>query len=160
MPIFLLLNSIAACGQVKEKHNADVYVEPEFQYYVELFEAEQETTVEIEMKFNTIEYPAVGRCYYAFYIEGPKKGERINLNIEIDPIYWNEASDTEKEVLLFHEMGHCVLNKEHNETVLTDFNMPKSIMYPYVFNNPYSRYRDYYVNELKNENTLLTDYLN
>lgn len=27
--------------------------------------------------------------------------------------YWNDASETERELLAFHEFGHCVLGLEH-----------------------------------------------
>ena len=31
----------------------------------------------------------------------------------IDKSYWDNASDLEKEFLVFHELGHCVLNRDH-----------------------------------------------
>jgi hypothetical protein len=31
----------------------------------------------------------------------------------IDQLYWNTATDLEKEFVVFHELGHCVLNREH-----------------------------------------------
>jgi len=33
----------------------------------------------------------------------------------IDQIYWNTATDLEKEFVVFHELGHCVLNREHTD---------------------------------------------
>lgn len=47
--------------------------------------------------------------------------------IEIDPTYWSHASEIQKEILMFHELGHCALKREHRN----DFNgiMPYSIMY-------------------------------
>jgi hypothetical protein len=125
-----------------------------------LFEKEEDVNVDIEVDFNELPFPNVGRCYYAFYLDGPQKDQRVNLNIEIDPIFWEEASQTEKEVLVFHELGHCVLNREHNESLISEQNIPKSIMYPYIFETEYEMYRNYYINELKNPETLLTDYLN
>jgi len=34
----------------------------------------------------------------------------------IDRVYWNTATDLEKEFVVFHELGHCVLDREHLDT--------------------------------------------
>lgn len=154
----MLSASIAACApeeQIQKKTSVDI----EFQQYVHLFEIEQGVNVDIDIQFQKIELPTVGKCYYAFYTEGPQKGQRVNLNIEIDPVFWEEANDTEREVLIFHELGHCVLNRDHVEDIIEPYELPKSIMYPVIFDSAYSDHRNYYVNELKNPQTLLTDYL-
>ncbi len=31
----------------------------------------------------------------------------------IDKFYWDSASELEREFLVFHELGHCVLDREH-----------------------------------------------
>ncbi|MEO6130336.1 MAG: putative metallopeptidase, partial [Saprospiraceae bacterium] len=31
----------------------------------------------------------------------------------IDRDYWSTGTDLEREFLVFHELGHCVLNREH-----------------------------------------------
>lgn len=31
----------------------------------------------------------------------------------IDKLYWDAATDLEREFLVFHELGHCVLDREH-----------------------------------------------
>ena len=85
--------------------------------------------------------------------------KRVGLEINIDPEFWAIASDVEKEEVVFHELGHCILGRDHEETVLEE-GIPKSIMFPYVFEWEYQNYRSYYVAELKNENTVLTDYMN
>ena len=33
----------------------------------------------------------------------------------VDEEYWNNISDAEREYLVFHELGHCLLEKEHND---------------------------------------------
>ena len=45
-------------------------------------------------------------------------GECIHTDKEpntvvVDVVYWNGANDLEKEFLVFHELGHCALNREH-----------------------------------------------
>lgn len=38
-----------------------------------------------------------------------------NRLITIDEAFWLRASSLQRELIVFHELGHCVLNKDHNE---------------------------------------------
>lgn len=33
--------------------------------------------------------------------------------IDVDPDKWNNLSKTEKRILIFHELGHCILKRKH-----------------------------------------------
>jgi hypothetical protein len=147
--IFSLLSS--GCGSYTQKQNT---IEPEFQQLVDLFELEQNITVNVDVVFKKIDYPTVGLCW-SNISNNQKKG----IKIEIDPDFWNKSSDMKREELLFHELGHCVLNRDHDDSII-HYTIPKSVMYPYVFENAYKKYRSYYVEELKNTNALLTNHLN
>ena len=35
--------------------------------------------------------------------------------IVIDQPFWNSASDIEREYVVFHELGHCLLGRDHND---------------------------------------------
>ena len=61
----------------------------------------------------------------------------------IEQSYWDNAGDYGKEELIFHELGHCVFNLGHDES-LRDNNCAASIMNPYLFGDTqcYSLYRD------------------
>jgi len=64
--------------------------------------------------------------------------------IEINPEYWFNATENEREVLIYHEMGHCDLNLNHSETY--------SIMYPYgITGSTFGANKSYYLNLLFNE---------
>ena len=63
--------------------------------------------------------------------------------------YWEIAPDYRREAILFHEMGHCVLGRQHLE--VKEFDEPVSIMYHNVneIQGPYYiNHRDGYVKEL------------
>lgn len=47
-----------------------------------------------------------GQCTY--YSHGPN-------HIIIDSEFWSRASDDFKEMIIFHELGHCVLDRDHRE---------------------------------------------
>lgn len=64
--------------------------------------------------------------------------------------YWESADDDMKEILLMHEMGHCVLGRGHtdeNETIYVP-----SLMHAKLCNEVYYRdFKDMLKNELFNE---------
>ncbi len=45
-----------------------------------------------------------------------KKYTGQSSTISVDIAYWKEATDTEKEFYLFHELGHCFLKRNHLDT--------------------------------------------
>lgn len=45
----------------------------------------------------------------------------------IDEGFWNRSSDVSKEMIIFHELGHCVLQRSHLDETL-DNGMCKSLM--------------------------------
>lgn len=49
----------------------------------------------------------IGQC--RSYSDGSK-------NVVIDTRYWNRMNDTEREYVVFHELGHCVLGRSHVDT--------------------------------------------
>lgn len=73
-------------------------------------------------------------------------------DVYIDRKSWSLMSDSGKEQLVFHELGHCVLGAMHNQHKRGD-GCPVSIMYPAVFGD-LKCYRDnafYYYEELKSQ---------
>lgn len=47
-------------------------------------------------------------------------GSQINNEVTIDLGFWNSSSSILKEFVIFHELGHCVLLRDHDES--TDVN--------------------------------------
>ncbi len=72
----------------------------------------------------------------------------INRDIRIDANYWVTLDEAGKEVLLYHELGHCVLTRAHVMDVREDYN-PVSMMYPVVLSGfHYTQLKNYYQHEL------------
>ncbi|MFN7685029.1 MAG: hypothetical protein ACK5QT_06415 [Oligoflexia bacterium] len=68
--------------------------------------------------------------------------------VTFDPDFWNQVSETQRELLAHHEFGHCMLFRGHRTTVLTS-GVPASIMYPSIFSSStYTNNYDYYQAEL------------
>lgn len=65
--------------------------------------------------------------------------------------YFKQLTFEEREQLIWHELGHCVLGRDHDATHLNN-GYPTSIMYPVVFGPAEMRYyhahKDYYERNL------------
>lgn len=72
--------------------------------------------------------------------------------------WFEKANEVQKEILIFHELGHCRLNRRHNseKTMAYDNNLSikVSIMNPVVPSTYYySEYKDAYLKELFQQDT-------
>lgn len=71
--------------------------------------------------------------------------------IEVSEDYWNAVNTVNREATIYHELGHCILHRDHiSTTTQSIFGVrPVSIMYPYNFPDLYFYfYKKDYVNEL------------
>jgi hypothetical protein len=71
--------------------------------------------------------------------------------ITIRESYWRNITDAAREQLMFHELGHCLLNRDHRADLLKYgfYSLPVSVMYPSMFSDTlYSPNRAYYLREL------------
>lgn len=46
-----------------------------------------------------------------------KFGSHIHNEVTIDQEFWNRSTTSLKEFVVFHELGHCVLLRDHDESV-------------------------------------------
>ena len=60
----------------------------------------------IEGVFDAIAGGANGQCQH--------RSGAPNL-VVVDRDYWVQATDLEREFLIFHELGHCFLNRSHDD---------------------------------------------
>lgn len=149
LPLALTL-ALTACGKNPDRPQV---VQPqfaatnsEFSAYVDLFVQEAKITTGVDyskkivpINFTELTYSengigTVGTCRY--YTSGKRE-------ILIDPNFWASASEARRAALIFHELGHCVLNRLHNDTV--DSRGPVSIMHTYlldadIFEDHYGSY--------------------
>jgi hypothetical protein len=131
----------SACGKA--------YIEPEFMPYVQTFEDATGKRVDISMKF-------VDRLDKDDIIKGMCWNRGFTKDIEISAKHWNWGmSEASKEALILHELGHCVLGREHTsveDTMDEGDNCPNSIMdknsAPYWC---YEKHKDHYLNELNKQ---------
>lgn len=83
----------------------------------------------------------VGQCH--------SSDEASNI-VEVDEDFWQTASYTEREYVVFHELGHCVLGRGHSDG-RTAAGICESIMYSGLTNckvNYTASNRETYLDEL------------
>lgn len=112
--------------------------------HIKTFEQKCNCKINIPIYVKPIKHSsAVGICY----------GFRqlfILQFIVLDQEYWESSDLYDQESLLFHELAHCVYGIDHDNATYPTFldnYRPKSIMYPYVFDD-YKYHRDEYITEL------------
>lgn len=93
-------------------------------------------------KDSQFEDGSVGLCY--MYVLGRP------LQIFVDKRYWSHISMAQKTVLMYHELAHCLLNKEHTSVTMPENDFcPNSIMNPSIINEEcFNKYYNHYLNEL------------
>lgn len=148
--IFILLNT--ACDVVptvdNNRDSREGYsINPDTLPYIAEFENTYNTYVyNIPVTIRPITTGPIGLCITI--ANGLKE-------IILDDSFWyNDASEIQRKTLMFHELGHCIFNLQHNHFYLND-GCPGSIMHEYM---PHTycleRHWDYYLNEL---NSLIYD---
>jgi len=160
---------IAACQ--KKVSFVPVYNVPaQFEPYVQSFKTEaaargQQLTINnLIIRFDssmTLQY-----CALSNVVSSKNDVQKI---ISLNPYIQCWQNGAQLETLLFHEMGHCILGRQH-ETALLPNGDPKSIMYPddltmyapcaYPISDTCNQgyKRTYYVDELFNPNTPVPDW--
>jgi hypothetical protein len=154
----LLLLSITLIGCTRPNGDPrDITgINPAFDTYVAQFEQHLGRSIgDIPMQFANLPGDMVGECI--IWDVDPEFSWR---EIKIDPTFWANNQDVNTAMsLIFHELGHCVLNRAHIYTTWTYTNkdgpwsVPTSIMYPYLFFDswePFPELTSYYMNELFN----------
>jgi hypothetical protein len=154
--VVLTLSSSISCS----KDGAVINVQPKFQIYVDRFIDEAaargkvidftDTGLSIEFR-NAVDVETGGVC-------------RGNHQIEIEKFYWEDLNDAEKEGLIFHELGHCELDRRHRNDTLPNGEwasrmrgdpIPEELSA--VINYSGER-RQYYINELFDETVGIPDW--
>jgi len=109
MLIFSIMTLFWSCN----KDELDLTIDPAMQEYFDRFQFEGAA------RGVTVDYTASRiQAYFAIIGQSGVIGQCAHSETEenkviIDQDYWATATDLEKEFVIFHELGHCVLNREH-----------------------------------------------
>lgn len=97
-------------------------------------------------QFETEIYQARNQVRVGVCIKYTNGTREILINKEA----WNDFSDTKREILIFHELGHCSLDRSHDDSLHN--NHKTSVMHSILLDeNIYNSYYDEYIIELFTE---------
>jgi hypothetical protein len=120
----LLLLLLVSCS-------SNALKDPEVKTFVSRFEAACKKKVNIAIEWGSLPTDKTGKTIGICRGFGDKVSLR---SIVLDKEYWARASYWQRESLVFHELGHCILNRFHVTAYDKDYN-PVSIMHPFTFGN-------------------------
>lgn len=152
--------ALTACGDYRFVHKPHYEVDPILQPYITLFEQkafEQQVNIEIR-DLRAYFVSDLGEDEDSVTLALCRKyetddGEVLGSpEIEVDENEFRELEDSEKEALMFHELGHCILNRDHrDDRIPQEQNRQSSIMSTYLINAfYYVKYYNSYMYELFN----------
>lgn len=105
----LVLLIFPACN--REEAFTGAVVDPALQSYFESFASEglkRGKTIDMSRVSGILadieDAKVLGRC-----TQGSVSGSTVTIDTE----FWTKANAWEKEYVIFHELGHCVLNRRH-----------------------------------------------
>lgn len=141
----LSIITVLSCGE-----EDTIETDAELQPYFDIF------TKEASARGYTVDYEAAriegllqdipnaniqGQCF---------RNESKPRKVIIDVNYWNNADEFEKQFIIFHELGHCFLDRDHLDTtepngICTSIMHSNPAACPFEFTN---LTRDNYLDEL------------
>ena len=139
-PLTLIFVILTGCG-LPHSYSSD----PDFDLYKQKFEQETGVRVTVPIVYDSLGKETVGLC------ETFADGYRL---IRIDTDFWQTMGNGGKEEVIYHELGHCQLDRDHvaqlTSTPAYRYAIPNSIMFPYIFGDAsfYWMFREHYVQEL------------
>jgi hypothetical protein len=167
--LFFLLISTLSCQ--KQSLEPTIYqIDKDLQPFVTTFADEaKKRGIDIKyenliMVFDSSSENLCGKC-----TKQPSEGQRT-IKIKKDFLCWKGVPSQNKEALVFHELGHCLLGRVHRDDILpngADASLMNSNSYgPYqpciyaIDGNDCDRTsrRTYYIDELFNEKTSIPDW--
>ena len=134
--IGLLIGAFQSCGSIPDDTRftccraPSVPSDQAFESYVKDFEwFSNMSTRHIPIYFADLQTGTAGICHYL------KFGDMVTWGyIEVDKENWESMTELQKENLIFHELGHCVLGRGHTEWQIPN-ECPSSYMYKAVMSN-------------------------
>ena len=162
--LFLLLPLVFTC-QTREaapQYRVPDDVEP----FVRLFETEaRQRGIDMKIDNLIVEFAKPESNLVCGMCRGAQSRQKT-IFISTDPYCWQQATKESKEALVFHELGHCFLARQHTIRQFPngdyaslmnpdDVTIYSSCLYPIGGGNECDKRsrRQYYVDELFNENT-------
>jgi hypothetical protein len=107
--LFFLVSGISC----SKDEAVDLFIDSSLQTYFDRF-VEEGALRNVTVDFAASRVSGYIRLITAPNVIGECAHDDTKPNtVIIDRTYWNASGDLDREFLVFHELGHCVLNREH-----------------------------------------------
>ncbi len=119
--IFVLFLSLLGCG-----HEPTVSIEDQYKPYTDAFVRYSIIVGKPTGIYDLIMYtvPEIGGAVMGQCTKYDNATPRIIISYK----FWKLMDTTKKEMLVLHELGHCVLNRSHNNAT-DQYGQPVSLMH-------------------------------
>lgn len=98
---------------LKDEVIPDSFVDTRLQEYFDRF-AEEAAKRQFIVDFEVLKVSGYVRLITSQNVIGQCAHDPgTPTTVIIDKSYWDNATDLEREFLVFHELGHCILNRDH-----------------------------------------------
>jgi len=112
--IAVLLISLSAC--TKEQQAYPVSIVADLQPYIDRFVAEGEQRgITVDFSIEGLSAQLVSIATQGVPGQCQQYSEQEN-ELLIDRSFWDFYTEEQREVLIFHELGHCYLNRDHKDS--------------------------------------------
>ena len=146
---FITLLMVSSC----KEPDINILIDEELKPYIEKF-IEEANERGVQLYLEDLEAQVVDEinidvdntyCGYGWYsFEGTK---RMRIEIKNSDGCWQNRTTIERENLVFHELGHAYLSRQHSNKTFPN-GSPKSMMCASDSANPCNNFHTYYVNEI------------
>lgn len=122
---FLIFPIFLSCSETTQEG----FIDPEFQSYIDKFVAEaalRGDTIDIIQSGLSVIFEDDGTTTDYAGVCRNRFGSSSN-EIGIEKGFWEDSNESTREWLIFHELGHCVLGRDHDNSKY-DNGMWKSLM--------------------------------
>jgi hypothetical protein len=149
--VFCLFFLTLSCGTKQKKQ---FYVDKDFADYLSRFEFflgyKIDDLVMVYGDTKVYGENVVGNCSQRKIVSADLTGKEVKKTpkITIKKSFWERSDIPTRELLIFHELGHCIFDRDHRTTHRGSA-FPVSIMEPTLFSSFfYVKYYSYYISEL------------
>jgi hypothetical protein len=139
----LFLYNNLSLNNYKIEESLNYKSEKEIYFFVKKFEKNFNTTTNISISFFHLNKETLGLCLL----------NSEDRKILISYSAWDNLLENQKEELVYHELGHCLFNLEHDDNRIFLGICPSSIMNSEIFSNLeskvcYTLLKNYYIADL------------
>lgn len=121
----VVLLGLVGCGK-------PAYVDPTFQPFLDSFQAEAKARgIDVQTSDIRIVFWEAGPTDVEGLLGQCNEGLMGTPRVQIVQELWLTANDVQKESLLFHELGHCLLSRDHLEGPTLMATDVRSVEYKY-----------------------------